>query len=370
MARSRKILISGYYGFGNAGDEAILAAILQGLREHIPEIEVCVFSDNPARTTRDFGVRSVNRKNLFAMAREMLGASLLLSGGGGLIQDSTGVNTIRYYLGVVSLARKLGVPVMFYAQGAGPVRTEQGRAITRKVANRVQLITVRDDESRDLFREMGVAVPPIVVTADPVMALHPAPSERIDAIWAEEQIPRDVPQVALSIRPWPDGGAFEEAFVAVGRRLVSAHGVDVLVAPFQESQDRAICDRVAAGVGAGARSLRRTYEAPELMGLLGRMRATVGMRLHALIFSAAQGVPVVGVAYDPKVANFLRRMQAPTVALEGLDGDRLIAATEDMLRREGELRETFLRLAPALRDQALENVRLVRQLLDGDRAAA
>jgi len=368
--RRRKILISGYYGFGNASDEAILAAILQGLKEHIPEAEVCVFSDNPASTTRDFGVRSVNRKNLFAMAREMLGASLLLSGGGGLIQDSTGVNTIRYYLGVVSLARKLGVPVMFYAQGAGPVRTGKGRAITRRVANRVQLITVRDEESRDLFREIGVAVPPIVVTADPVMALRPASPDRIDAIWSDEQIPTDVAQVALSVRPWPEGGAFEDAFVAVGRRLVAAHGVNVLVAPFQESQDRAICDRVAGAIGAGARSLRRTYAAPELMGLLGRMRATVGMRLHALIFSAAQGVPVVGVAYDPKVANFLRRMQAPAVPLDGLDGDRLIAATEDMLSRERELRETLLQRAPALRDQALENVRLVRRLLDGETVAA
>lgn len=368
MARTRKILISGYYGFGNAGDEAILAAMLQGLKEHIPEATVCVFSDNPTRTAAEFGVRSVNRRNPLAMGKEMLGASLLLSGGGGLIQDSTGVNTIRYYLGVVSLARSLGVPVMFYAQGAGPVRTEQGRAITRKVANRVQLITVRDDESRDLFRDIGVMSPPILVTADPVMALHPAGPDRVEALWRQEGLADGVPHVALSLRPWPEGGDFESAFVQLGRRLSEQH--KVLVVPFQESQDRDICQRVAGAIGAGARTLRSSYTAPELMGLLGRMHATIGMRLHALIFSATQGVPVVGVAYDPKVANFLKRMEAPAVALEGLSGESLIRASEDMLARAAELRETFLRLTPGLQQQALENVRLARRLLQGERIAA
>ncbi|MBM3464056.1 MAG: polysaccharide pyruvyl transferase CsaB [Armatimonadetes bacterium] len=364
MAR-RKILISGYYGFGNAGDEAILAAMLQAIHAQRDDLEVCVFSDNPALTSREFGVRAVNRKNLFAMGMEMLSASLLLSGGGGLIQDSTGVNTIRYYMGVASLARTLGTPVMFYAQGVGPIRTQAGRGIARTAANRVQLITVRDDESRALFEEIGVTRPPIVVTADPVMALEPAPAARVDEIWKAEALAGDSPVVGLSVRPWPESQGYEEAFAEAGRRIVR-EGARVLVIPFQESQDRAVCERVAEAIGGGAHLLSDRWSATELMGVMGRLQATVAMRLHALIFSAALAVPMAGVAYDPKVAQFLARMEAPVIPLQGLSPEHLHEAARDLLERGGLHRDRLRRLAPPMRDQALENARLMDRLLRGE----
>ena len=362
--KRHKFLISGYYGFGNAGDEAILGSIVHALRSTFDDPDICVFSDNPDLTAQQLGVRSVNRKSPLAMGREMLGASVLLSGGGGLLQDSTGITTIRYYLGVVRMARLLRVPVMFYAQGMGPVRTQAGRSMVTRIANTVQLITVRDDESRVLLDELKVTRPPVRVTADPVLAFEPAPSERIAAIWREEGLPDDKPVMALSVRPWAEHAGFEQAFVRVGAHLAET-GVHVLVVPFQDSQDREICRRVAAGIGAGASCLSRAYLAPELMGILGRCAATFGMRLHALIFAAAQGVPMAGVAYDPKVAQFLRRVQAPCLPLESLCEDSLRISVLSLLRDRDEHRQRLQGLVPALRSAALSNVALLDDLLAG-----
>ena len=42
-----KILISGYYGFANAGDEAMLTAIIESLRQVEKNVELTVLSGNP-----------------------------------------------------------------------------------------------------------------------------------------------------------------------------------------------------------------------------------------------------------------------------------------------------------------------------------
>ena len=117
-----RIAVSGYYGFKNAGDDAILMALVTTLRALAPGVEITVFSNSPAETRQLYGVRAVNRWNPFRVIWALLHSDLLLSGGGGLLQDVTGggVRSICYYLMVVLLALVVGKPVVYYAQGVGP----------------------------------------------------------------------------------------------------------------------------------------------------------------------------------------------------------------------------------------------------------
>lgn len=56
------------------------------------------------------------------------------------------------------------------------------------------------------------------------------------------------------------------------------------------------------------------------------MDVALSMRLHALIFAAARGVPLVGVVYDPKVSAFLERVEQDLfVPLEDLTAQGLCA---------------------------------------------
>lgn len=167
----RTVVLSGYYGFDNAGDEALLAAIVGTLQKLRPDIHLMVFSANPERTQKMHGVEAISRFNIINLIKTLRRADLLLSGGGSLLQDVTSWRSILYYLGVVMLALWLKTPVMFYAQGIGPIRRTWARWLTRQVGNRVQLITLRDEDSYQELRLLGVSRPPIYVTADPVLGM-------------------------------------------------------------------------------------------------------------------------------------------------------------------------------------------------------
>lgn len=227
-----RVAVSGYYGFNNTGDEAILAALITTLRALAPGVDITVFSHCPRETRRLFGVRAVNRWNPLGVAFSLLRSDLLLSGGGGLLQDVTGVRSLCYYLAVVALAKILGKPVIYYAQGVGPIRTRFGRWLTRIISNRVDLITVRDQASRDDFLQMGVDRPPVVVTADPVLAVSPA---------------HFGPEAGAAVLDRARGEAGEEAEGGEPPRGVRPPG-----------------KAAAPGVGAEKASLRETPEKPSL----------------------------------------------------------------------------------------------------------
>ena len=71
-----KVVISGYYGFYNSGDEAMLYAMLQALRKTVPGLEVTVLSRDPGFTAREFGVHSISRVNIRQVYRELHKADL------------------------------------------------------------------------------------------------------------------------------------------------------------------------------------------------------------------------------------------------------------------------------------------------------
>ena len=84
-----KIVISGYYGFNNAGDEALLTAILAALRAKEPKADITVISGNPGNTIAKHQVKSLYRFAAVRLLRAIREADLVISGGGSLLQDVT-----------------------------------------------------------------------------------------------------------------------------------------------------------------------------------------------------------------------------------------------------------------------------------------
>lgn len=172
---AKKLVISGYYGYGNSGDEAVLYAILQALRQagdkHGVKIVPTVLSVNPRATEQMHGVRAISRMNMLGIARELKRSDGLVSGGGSLLQDSTGRMTIPYYLSIIKFAQWFGKPTFIYAQGVGPIETKSFYPFIKYIYNRSQYISVRDQESGELLREIGVDMDRVDIVSDPVMGL-------------------------------------------------------------------------------------------------------------------------------------------------------------------------------------------------------
>ena len=168
MNETQQFAVSGYYGCGNAGDEAVLAGIRESLaRVAGDRVRLLALSQNPEETRKLHGIRAEDRMNFSALRAVMRESDLLLSGGGSLLQDTTSVRSLLYYLWVARVALNASIPLMFYAQGMGPLRRNMSRTLVRMVANRAASITVRDESSARLLAAIGVTNPKIEVTADP-----------------------------------------------------------------------------------------------------------------------------------------------------------------------------------------------------------
>ena len=165
------ILISGYYGFDNIGDESILRTLVTSLRERIPDCSLTVLSHDPAATREKYGVEAVERMSPLAIARAVRRCDMLISGGGSLLQDVTSSKSLHYYLAIIRFAQLLGKKGFFYSQGIGPIEKDADRRATARALRRADGIVVRDERSAALLAEIGVPAERVVITADPVIRM-------------------------------------------------------------------------------------------------------------------------------------------------------------------------------------------------------
>ncbi len=349
-----RVVISGYYGFGNLGDEAVLAAMLPALRARIPAAEFTVLSANPGQTVQLHGVRSAPRTGLGAV-RAVSGAGLFISGGGGLLQDVTSARSALYYLGTLGLATVRARRTMLFAQGVGPFQRRWVSALTRLTLDRVDLISVRDPASRDLLLELGVHQT-IHIVADPAFALVPAPPERAEELL--RGLPR--PRVGISLRSWGND-AFVDPLIAGLRTWCARTGAVPVFLAFHRSRDLGISQRLADALGG---QVLPDVRPTEMMAVIGAVDLLVGMRLHALIGGVAMGVPMVGLSYDPKVDALFQRVNVgPLLSVSTLQAPQVHDGLHRAWAARADMRARLLQHAVSLRADALRAADLAAALV-------
>lgn len=351
-----RILVSGYYGLSNAGDEAVLAALVAALRRRDPGGEIVVLSANPALTEEIHQVRAVPRMSVAAVNEELARADLLISGGGSLLQDVTSLRSLLYYLGVISLARLKQVPVFFYAQGIGPLHRPLARRLTARVASQVAAITVRDAGSAELLRQLGVVRPSVTVTADPVFTLvEPGAAGESDPAKAEARRP----VFGLAFRPWPGEDQWLPRVAQAAAEAARRCGADLIWLPFQAPGDVDVAERLRAACPEPSTVAPASPDPREVVRQVAACDLIVGARLHALIVGAAAGRPVVGVSYDPKVEALLGELGlAPAAQLPDVDPQRLAEAIGSAWEGRASLRATMAPKVAELRERAAATVEL------------
>lgn len=306
LSKGPKIVMSGYFGFDNSGDDAILKAIVKDLREQDPSVRIKVLSKDPSKTEQLCPVTSANRFKLREVISSLRDAQLVISGGGSLLQDVTSTRSLLYYLALMKLAFILKKPVMIYANGIGPINKTFNRRLTKWILERVDLITLRDKGSLDFVKSIGVKNDRIMVTADPVFTLNPAERERIKEILRIEGIDTSRQLIGISVRNWKNDDALIQAVAKGTRRLIDDKSVGVVMIPMHYPEDLEISERISDLSGSNnCWTLKGKYSVEEIMGIIREMEIMAAMRLHSLIYAATQGVPMAGLVYDPKVKGFL-----------------------------------------------------------------
>ena len=307
--RKQKIVISGYYGFDNCGDEAVLMTMIHCLRKLCPDIDITVLSANPEKTRELYGVNAVNRWNPLLIALKIMSCRLLISGGGSLLQDVTSARSPGYYLGVIRMALLMRKKVMIYSQGVGPLTEAKNRVETAKVLSRCHAITLRDERSAKLLRDLGVKRE-IQVTCDPVLALC---RDDVDLETGKEELRKlglfdnsDAelnPILLVAIRSWKDDRHIEP--VAGFLDTQAREGWNILLVPANYPEDSDAAAMLVAKMASKTYCIDRSLTACEFLALTALADRVFSMRLHGLICSMAMCTPMIGLSYDPKVDAFM-----------------------------------------------------------------
>lgn len=324
-----KILLSGYYGFSNAGDEAMLTAIVDALAKNITKENITVITGNPNITTIRHNVDSIHRFNIFKIIKSMNSSSLLVSGGGSLLQDVTSKKSLYYYLAILFLAKLLGKKVMLYAQGIGPINSSFGRKLTGFICKRVDLITVRDDGSYEELQRLGIKKENIIVTADAVFALEKETNSIGKDIFKKYGIKKDKKIIGISVRNWKNSEIFIREFAIAAEKLKNEHNAQVVFIPMQFPEDTKISEKVIELMQdkKDVFVLKSDFTTNEYLAIISQMNLVIGMRLHALVFAALTGVKFLGVSYDPKIDRFLDSFNGVSIAkIQDIKSENIVNA--------------------------------------------
>ena len=327
------VVICGAYGRGNAGDDAILEAILQEMRSIDPDMPITVLTKDPKATRLTYRVRTAGRMDVLTWKKAMRHAGLYINGGGSLIQDVTSRRSLWFYLHNIQAAHKAGCKVQMYGCGIGPVLREQHRKLAASVLNAsVDVITLREPDSLKELQSMGVTKPEILLTADPALTLPAASEDEIDSVLLRAGIPPHGKYLCFALRNWKGFEDKAPLFAQAAKYAYETYGLTPVFAAVEKHLDPVAGRLAAAGLDIPHYFLDDAGSAGTIIGALSRMQAVVSMRLHALIFAAGQGIPLAGVVYDPKVSAFLRYIgQENFLDLDALTADALKAMIDRMV---------------------------------------
>jgi polysaccharide pyruvyl transferase CsaB len=389
--QSKKILIAGAPTgcWSNAGDEAVLAAMVKDLHRAATDVELTIVSSNPKGALARFGVQELPYTDLPQLIKAAKSTDLMILGGGSIFYDywgfapetilTKGHEGLAFYSGFALLATLLNKPLMIYAVGVGPLQSEIGRSFTRLAFEQAQVITVRDSESRQLLESLGGKIEPVRVTADPAFGLEASDIEHVRRLMLRElgsEIAR--PIIGVALREWDIGVQPEEweAEVAAGLdQFIKKNGGTALFVPFHKTvdwpltNDLAVAERVRSRMQQPAKTLilEGEYLPQERAGILQNCDLVLGMRLHSVIFAIEGAVPTVALTYDPKVSSVMSSVggQPYSLDINCLTSQNLLTLLDRAYENRSQLRELLSRKRAVLADLGQENARLAAQLLRG-----
>lgn len=411
QGRPPRVVISSSYGTPNVGDEAILTATIEALRERVPGIETTVLSlfpeDSRRRHPGTTVVESGVARGLFRTWQAIARADLLLVGGGGILQDASSLGNLLFHLSRAGMAILSRTPFVGCGVGVGPLRSPFGRTLSRMVLDRAAWLLVRDARSVRVLEEIGVDPARTRLTADLALLLRPEPAEagpraeaaqvggpvetpksagsadsaEHESVWVRKvQAVRERggPVIGLSLRPergrhrpgatrTPEYQRILDSIARAAAGILEMSEAAIVFISMHPEQDDPIGEEIGARLAAPERFLLvpGSLCPKATLRTIGRLDAVLGMRLHSVVFAACSRVPFLALAYDPKVTGFCERLglEEQVIAVEALTPETLLGAVRRTLEGGGRIRAALDERLPDLRGQAARNLDVVVDLL-------
>jgi polysaccharide pyruvyl transferase CsaB len=360
--------ISGSYGGLNLGDEAILQSIITQIKATL-NAEITIFSRNVKDTKyrhRIERTHDVHKMILSEVTPEVEKLDILVIGGGGILYDADA----RMYLREALIAKEHNIPVMIYAIGAGPLNDPLIQECVRSSLEKVDLITVRDRQSRQILEDIGLRKE-VIITADPALLLKPESVSNDDLI--NEGIFGKTRLIGMSVReagvaaPNLQETNYHTLLANAADYMIERYDASILFIPMEprESDFQQSHLVIAKMLHPQKTSiLKGNYTSGQMLSIISKLEFAVGMRLHFLIFAAIQKIPFVALPYSSKIAGFLDDLQIEMPPIAKVNEGRLLAYIDKWWDQRKNLQLHISQRLPDLQQRAMLNNKLLIDLLN------
>jgi colanic acid/amylovoran biosynthesis protein len=414
--RGERILITNYFSAANRGDAAILEGMLYGLRTTFPDASFVVHSSYPdlvplvhgvearydlckwmprpisrasaayltmwARAKRRGAELPVPHKALRESLHDYEKADIVVPKGGGYLHDY--YDDCEPRLLSLRVATILGKTVCLGAQSIGPLKERGMRRIARSVLKDVDLIIVRDSSSFEVLQDLKLNGPRIEQTADAAFAMPRKPDDyssfpRWETTPDVNGVDDTERRLTLSVRHLPDLSREEEeryieSFAALAdwseedldRRSLFLSTCTSLGG--YHNDDRLFAARVAERCESAPEIASFDYDPYEIVNLIaGHSILHVGTRMHSNVLALMAGVPIVGIAYEPKIAGLAEALGVEDYVLDikEITPDAIIDRVQHAFERRQELADQIAEKLPGAQKSAMDNARLIYDVHEG-----
>lgn len=311
------IILIGMFGGFNTGDEAILASELSMVKGIYPNARIIVISYNPEYTFSIYNVESIKNPGIGfgwfkygkTIIKEIRNSSLIIIGGGGIIQDVHSCWAVARYFQFAFLAKLFAKKVITLALGVGPLKSKFVRWFTKVVFKLPDCISVRDKYSYNYLKNLGVDKT-VNITSDPAFLL------KMKESYKNRNISKSKLKIGFALRNWINLDI--TSLVKTIEWLICELNAEVILIPFEFSYKSKLGSDIDF-----IKYLFRKINVPnikkqnlvikcnmmdyqKIMDIISKLDLLIAMRFHAIIFSFLQNIPVIGIVYDEKVRELFR----------------------------------------------------------------
>lgn len=360
----KKILITGYYGYSNSGDDAILSSICKDIKE-LGDHEITILSKNPEETKSEYGVNAIYRFKFNLVRSQIKGSDIILMGGGSLLQDKTSTRSLLYYLFIIWYAKLHNKKCILYANGIGPINKEFNRKLTKWIGNKADVITLRENLSNAELQALGIHKPKIYITADPVFNL-PYVKIDVDKIFEEEGVDTSKPLAAVLFRDWLSADTYIDKTAKLCDYITTQYDMNVVLIPMKYPTDIDVSEKILNSMKNKGYILKQKHNVSEMIEIIGASKVVLSMRLHALLYAAIQNVPMMGFIYDPKVDYYIRELNMYSAGdVSSFDLEKVENKLDEIMRDYEKIQEQLAVKVTEIKKKALENREILSQLIKG-----
>ncbi|HOT27963.1 MAG TPA: DUF5693 family protein [Candidatus Ozemobacteraceae bacterium] len=291
--KSDRSVLVGYFGFGNLGDELLWRSFAEEAARRRPDLKWSVIWGPAEWEEKGDHVRAVSRRDLLGLLEELAAARAVVVPGGSLLQATTSLGSLLYYLALLAFGRLLGARLILCGQGFGPwgtpgtVQRYLAASAARMVLEFASYISCRDREAAMTLARLPGPALSAAVGAD-LAFLRPRSG-------SSSRPPAGVKTVGVILR-----GSFPMSPV-IAERLAGwakTSGYRILPLAFQLGEDEEPWRNQPAllpvTILRDAAAADETFASCEFI---------VTMRLHAAVLATIAGVPWIGLAVDPKMTG-------------------------------------------------------------------